>query len=592
MTRNTTDSGGRWSDLLRLAPYVRARPALLVSSAMLLLLSVILTLPQPLVLRRIIDDVIGGGDPRGLGGWIGLLALLSVAAIATQYFGRIALTHFQQRLLATIQHDLLDRLLALPIAFLVRERAGALLGRMRTDLAALQGVFSAGLLEAATGVVSFAGGVVLLLMISPSLTLFAALLLPFYVLAARALGPRLRRAAAEQLDANAGVIRNLHETLGAASVIKLFGLEPTAVTRLQSALDRSVAAVVMQQRLLSAGVALVMAGAAFATVVVLWRGALEVLSGGITLGELVAFNTYLIYLYRPIGAVVTAHLVLQPVAVAARRIGRILDETPDDAPDAAPVPDLARDVELRDIAYTYPGKSEATLRGFSLRIRHGERIAVVGASGSGKSTLVALLMGMRVPTEGAIVIDGIEGAVFSRRDLRRHVVVVPQDPFLFDASLLNNVLVAKPDATADQLACAVRGAGLETLVARLPEGIHTVVGECGNQLSMGERQRVMLARALVRKADLLVLDEATSAMDPESEAAVMRGIDRWARDGKRTVIALGHRISAAEWADRVVFLENGAIVAEGRHDDLLDACPRYRDHWRVASPDLAPTTWR
>jgi ATP-binding cassette subfamily B protein len=305
-----------------------------------------------------------------------------------------------------------------------------------------------------------------------------------------------------------------------------------------------------------------------ARVAALALGGALVLRGELTVGTLVAFLGYVGGLFGPVLGLAGVYKTLRTAQVSAEEVYAILDahDHLGDAPDALEVRGLQGDVRWEKVRFSYPG-GRPLLDGIDLHVRPGERVAIVGPSGSGKSTLVSLVQRFYDPTGGAVRVDGIDVRRLKQISLRRQVGVVFQESLLFNESVLANIAYGRPGATRGDVEAAARAANAHEFVSRLPQGYDTVVGERGSRLSVGERQRVAIARTLLKDPPILVLDEPTSALDAESETLVQEALDRVGRG--RTTLVIAHRLSTVVTADRIVVLKEGRLVEEGRHVDLV-----------------------
>jgi ATP-binding cassette subfamily B protein len=306
-----------------------------------------------------------------------------------------------------------------------------------------------------------------------------------------------------------------------------------------------------------------------ARVAALALGGTLVLRGHMTAGTLVAFLGYVGGLFGPVLGLAGVYKTLRTAQVSVEEVYGILDaqDLLGDAPDAREVVRLRGDVRWDNVRFSYPGGGPPLLDGVDLHVREGERVAIVGPSGSGKSTLVSLVQRFYDPIEGVVRVDGIDVRKLKQVALRRQIGVVFQDSLLFNESILANIAYGRPGATRAEIEAAARAANAHDFIARLPEGYDTVVGERGSRLSVGERQRISIARTLLKSPAILILDEPTSALDAESEALVSEALARVSR--RRTTLIIAHRLSTVVDADRIVVLREGRIVEQGRHAELM-----------------------
>jgi ABC-type bacteriocin/lantibiotic exporter with double-glycine peptidase domain len=388
----------------------------------------------------------------------------------------------------------------------------------------------------------------------------------------------------------------LVEDVTGIETIKTLGLEATRREEGEVRLANLLNAAFGQQKLsISATtIATFMMGAA--GVVVLWYGGHRVMDGELSIGQLMFFYTLLGYLLQPLERLAGAHLQLEDAVVALDRLHQVMDLELEPGRDkGVPCTGIATDITIDQVTFKY-GSRAAVLDKLSLVIPAGKRVALLGESGSGKTTLLKLLQRMYDPTEGQVRIDGVDVRDFALESLRSRISVVTQDPFLFAGSLRENLLAARPGASAEDLLLAIRIAGLEQVIAALPERLETVVGDRGTGLSGGQRQRVAIARAILKRPDLLLLDEATSHLDSTTEAAVQEALET-VLAGKTCVI-VAHRLATVRTADLIYILHKGQIVEAGTHRELLAKGGRYTAMWTAqlgpiaVDDDFAPDVTR
>ncbi|HZF75921.1 MAG TPA: peptidase domain-containing ABC transporter, partial [Acetobacteraceae bacterium] len=320
-------------------------------------------------------------------------------------------------------------------------------------------------------------------------------------------------------------------------------------------------------------------------VAVIFLGARMVFDGSITIGQIVAFQMLSGRVTGPLMYFVNLIRAWQEASVAARQLSRIMEAEPEAHGGAHLTPALDGAIRIEDVHFTYEGAKGATLEGISLDIPAGSTIGVVGRSGSGKTTLIRMIQGLLEPGAGRILVDGHELRDLDRAHLRRSIGVVPQEAFLFRATVRDNIAVAHPDATMEQVAEAAREAGADAFIRRLPQGYDTLLEEGAVNLSGGQRQRLAIARALLRRPPILIFDEATSALDMETEAEIGRNLETASRG--RTLILISHRLAAVQQMDMILVLDGGRVAGFGPHAELLGSCPAYRQLWS-AQPGAAP----
>jgi ABC-type multidrug transport system fused ATPase/permease subunit len=462
----------------------------------------------------------------------------------------------------------------LPVAYYDQTKTGALLSRVMNDAEGIRNLVGSGLVELVGGLVTAVLAAGILLYLSVRLTLIACAVLSLFGLillfAFKVLRPLFR----ERSKINAEVSGRLAESFSGIRVVKAYGAErreALVFTKGAHRLYRNVAKTMTGFSIVGAASALLLG---IIGVTMMWVGSQEVLAGRMTLGSFFSFTLYLGLLVGPIAQVVSIATQITEAFAGLERIREIQDETPEDQGEATrrPLPPLAGRVELEDVHFEYKAGTPV-LRGVSLVAAPGTVTALVGPSGAGKSTLIGLVAGFYRPTAGRILVDGHDLADVRLVDYRAQLGVVFQDNFLFDGTVHENIAYARPDAPAEAVRRAAAIAHVDDFVARLPDGYETIVGERGVKLSGGERQRVAIARAILADPRILILDEATSSLDSESEALIQEGLAELMRG--RTTFVIAHRLSTVRRADAILVLEGGEIIERGRHPELLALGGRY-----------------
>lgn len=556
--------------LARLLPLLTPYRTRLGAAFVCLLVAAAAGLVFPLVLRYLLDAAFEAKDRSSLD----RVALVLLGVFAVQglmnFVQVFLLSSTTERIIATLRQQTFAHLIHLSPSFFTERRTGELTSRLSSDLGLLQSLLGSWVSELSRQSLFLIGGIIMLTFTNPGLTLTTLAVVPLVVGAAIVFGRALRAASTGVQDRVAEAMGTADEAFGAIRTVQSFTREREEISRFGNLLSDVVTAAVRRAQLRAVFFGVV-GFVAFASVVaVMWQGGVQVIGGRLTAGALVSFLFYALTVAAAVGSLASIFGNFQEAIGAATRVFELLDTQPSVREPEMAMP-IARPVRgvvaYEGVSFRYADDLPEVIADLTLNISQGEVLALVGRSGGGKTTIASLLPRFWDVTQGRITLDGIDIRNLSLEVLRESIGIVPQEPVLFSGTVRENVAYARPNATHDEIVNAARAAHALEFIERLPNGWDTRVGERGVKLSGGQRQRIAIARVFLKDPAVVILDEATSSLDTESERFVEQALEELLQG--RTTLLIAHRLSTVRRADRVVVLDDGAIIESGKHEELV-----------------------
>ncbi|WP_375545791.1 ABC transporter ATP-binding protein [Dietzia cinnamea] len=589
----------------RIGQFARPHTRRIVVFLILSVFGASLAVLTPVLAGRVVTAIVEASPVRVVVGLAVLIAAIGVVEAVAAVFTRLWSARIGEGLILDLRRAVFDHVQTMPVAFFMRTRTGALVSRLNNDVMGAQRAFS----DTLSGVVSNLVQLVLTLAVMAGInwqiTVLSVLLLPIFLFPARYVGRRLARLRREASDLNASMNDQMTERFnaGGATLVKLFGRPSAESAEFAARAGRVRGIGVRTALLMSVFMNSLTLVSTLALALVYGLGGWFALNGGLDAGSVVALALLLTRLYGPLTALANAPMDIVTAIVSFERVFEVLDLEPliADAPDAVDIPEGPATIEFDDVHFSYPAADKISLasleevavldtrggqevlHGISFRAAPGEMVALVGSSGAGKSTIASLLPRLYDVDSGAVRVAGLDVRDVTSSSLRRTVGMVTQDGHLFHDTIRANLTFARPEVTDDLVWDALRRSRLEGLVASLPDGLDTVIGDRGYRLSGGERQRLTIARLLIAEPSVVVLDEATSALDSTNESAVQEALTEAMSD--RTSLVIAHRLSTVRAADRILVLESGHVVESGTHAELLAGGGRYAELYETQFAD-------
>ena len=565
--------------LLMLVPFIKPYWGTLVLALIALLSASAAVLVMPLAVRDVIDQGFSADNAAQIDQYFYVLLiiaiLIGVLGAARAYF----VNWLGERVVADLREQVFGQVLTMDMKFFETTKVGEILSRLTTDTTLIQSISGVGLSIVLRSSIQFVGALILLAFTNFSLTALLVVLLFVVIAPIMVIGRWVRQLSRASQDRIADVSGYAGEILNAVQTVQMFTAERSEGVRFTQAVEASFKTAVKRIRFRALLTTVGMTGLFGAFIVGLWMGAKAVVAQEITGGELSQFVIYAVLVGASGGALIEFWGELQRAAGAMERLGQLLSLRPEILDPKAPKTLDAKNtgrITFDAVRFNYPSRPDTpALKNLNLTIEPGEQIALVGPSGAGKSTIFQLLLRMYDPQSGSVQIDGTDIRAFRLKDLRQFIGIVPQETVIFGVNALENIRFGRPEADPESVHRAAEAAHAETFIKALPEAFKTDLGERGARLSGGQRQRIAIARAILKDPAVLLLDEATNALDVESERLVQAALDRL-RSG-RTTLVIAHRLATVMDADRIVVIADGEIKAVGQHQQLMATEPLYRE---------------
>ncbi len=557
-----------WQLIRKFGPYVARYKGWTFASIGLLLLYILFSLANPFLIGVAIDQFIGHGDLKGLAIISIVLIVINVLMWQAQYWQVWTMSWAGQQILYHLSTDMFTRLQQLSLGFYDRTQVGRVMSRLQTDIDVFESMLSSGLLSMFGSLISLVGIMIVMLVMNVPLALLSLTVMPIMFIITAYWQKYATRSFRRTRAAISVVNATLQENISGMRVIQSLVREErnreefdelNAYNRDTNNEASRIAALILP---------VVEVVAAMAIAIAILYGGVQVSRGTLTVGVLVAFTLYINRFFDPIRDISQQYSQLQRAGVAAERIFQILEMPVDivDKPDAQALPQIRGDVEFRDVTFGYNREAQV-LRHFNLHMQAGQTVAIVGPTGAGKSTIAGLLARFYDIQDGAVLIDGYDVRDVTQRSLRSQIGIVLQEPFLFTGTIRDNIRYGRLDASDEEIEEAASAVGAHDLITRLPGGYDTPIRERGRNLSVGQRQLISFARALLADPRILILDEATANIDTFTELIVQQGLKRLLAG--RTALVIAHRLSTIKGADNIVVLQGGRISEQGTHNELL-----------------------
>jgi ABC-type multidrug transport system fused ATPase/permease subunit len=570
----------------RLPKYLKPVKGWISVGAAGMLVRTLATLAAPYLVGVATDRIIAG-DFTGLGITVILFVVMALLTWGGQYLENVYLAKAGNKVIFHLRTDMFDHLQALSLSFFDTHKVGKLMSRVQNDVSQIEELVTEGILMMITSLLTLVGIAAIMIAMNPRLALITLAVIPFMILMTVIWQKYARKAFIQVRRAIAVVNSQLQEDMSGVRVIQSLSREEENMEQFDEVnrahYDANITAVRLEALIMP--MVMISTGVSFAIVIVF--GGLQVLDGVMTVGALMSFLLYVQRFFEPVLELSMQYTELQRAMASGARIFELLDVTPEirDKPNAIEMPPVKGEIVFKNMSFAYEADKNV-LHNINLKVKPGENIAIVGQTGSGKSSLVSLTARFYEVSKGQVTVDGHDVRSVTQQSLRKQIGIVPQDPILFSGTIEENIKFGRLDATHEQVVEVSKMVGAQPFINRLEKGYETLVGQRGVNLSAGQRQLLCLARAILADPRILILDEATSSVDTNTERIMQRALRKLTKG--RTCLTIAHRLSTVTKADRIIVLDKGKIVEEGNHQELLaQQGLYYKMHQQLNAPEFA-----
>lgn len=547
----------------------------------LLIAGSITSILGPFITAQIIDIYLPKADVSGLSRMVLFFVLVSIVDWLVTSYRTYAITNLGNNFIYNLRKMLFNKLHSLSMRFFVTHQIGWLISRVLSDVDVVNNVLATGLVTAISDLVTIVAIAAFMLYLDYQLALVSFLVIPILAIVTYYYGKRAREAFRKTRRKISELTSNVEQSLTGVRIIQAFNKEKDQVSKFEQVNKEYASTEIEAARITAGFMPAVNVIQTLGTVLVLFFGGLKVVNGTSEVGIVFAFIQYITRFFFPVREITMLYNNFQVAAAGAERIFAILEAEPEiaDSEDAIELPEQIRgEISYENVSFAYePGVY--VLRNINLTIKPGEKLAIVGATGAGKSTLAALAVRFYDPTEGTVKLDGIDLRKIKQKSLRKKVILVPQEPFVFSGTVMDNLKYANPEVPDEEVIRVCKEIGLHNIIEKFPNGYSTQIFEGGIDISSGQKQLITIARAILANPSVVILDEAMSSVDPNTEEVVHEALKRLTKS--RTTIIIAHRLSTVKESDRIIVMANGQIVQQGTHEQLLQEEGIYRNLWKT-----------